>query len=47
MLLDAALDNTQVRYILNDPDVKTFYLSILSFLPEMTEKAEKVKSEIR
>ena len=44
MLLEIALSNNQVRYILNDLDIKTFYKSIIGQLPDATEKSKKVTS---
>lgn len=44
MLLEIALSNNQVRYILNDLDIKTFYKSIIGQLPDTTEKSKKVTS---
>ncbi len=43
MLIDAALNNTQVRYIINDLDVKLFYKTILKKAPKQSEKAEQLK----
>lgn len=42
MLLEIALENSQVGFILNDIDVKAFYKSIINQLPESTDKSEKV-----
>lgn len=42
MLLEIALNNNQVGYILNDIDVKAFYKSIISQLPKTTDNSEKV-----
>lgn len=42
MLLYIALNRSQVRYILNDPDVKNFYRKIINMLEKPTEKALKV-----
>lgn len=43
MLLEIALKNNQVRFILNDIDVKSFYKSIIRQLPEPTENAKKIE----
>ena len=42
MLLEIALNNYQVRFILNDYDVKAFYKSIIDQLPEPTDNSDKV-----
>lgn len=42
-LLQIALDNTQVRYILQDSDVKDFYLHILRTSPKNSPCIESVK----
>lgn len=47
MLLDIAIKNTQVRYIINDFDVKAFYLSIIKRAAANNEKAQNVKDEIK
>lgn len=47
MLLDIAIKNTQVRYIINDLDVKAFYLSIIKRAAANNEKAQNVKDEIK
>ena len=44
MLLDIALNNNQVNYILTDTDVRAFYLSIIKQLPTPTEKSKEVDS---
>lgn len=44
MLLDIALNNHPVRYILNDLDVKAFYRKIIGMLDNETEKALQVKN---
>lgn len=44
MLLDIAVKNHPVRYLLNDFDVKTFYRSILKQMTVPTEKSKKVES---
>ena len=46
MLIDAALNNTQVHYIINDPDVKYFYKMILKQFSKSNEKVIKLKEEI-
>ena len=46
MLLEIALTNTQVGFILTDPDVKTFYRSIIALLPEKTEQALRVEGKL-
>lgn len=43
MLIDVALENTQVRYILNDNDVKKFYHKILEELGKETEKTKELR----
>ena len=43
MLLDIALNNHPVRYLLNDIDVKLFYRKIISTLRTKTEKAKQVE----
>lgn len=47
MLLDIAVNNSQVGFILNDPDVKTFYRTILQQLPYPTEKSERIERIIQ
>lgn len=47
MLLDAALNNTQVFYILNDSDVKLFYKNVINQMPQITNKAKKVMKEFK
>ena len=47
MLIDVALKNTQVRYILNDIDVKKFYKAILKTLPEENEKVKQIIKEFK
>ena len=47
MLIDVALKNTQVRYILNDIDVKRFYKAILKTLPEENEKVKQIIKEFK
>lgn len=44
MLIDAALNNTQVHYIINDPDVKYFYKIILKQMPEKNKKARELEA---
>lgn len=44
MLLDIAIRNHPVRYLLNDLDVKSFYHNIIKQLPSSTEKSQKVES---
>ena len=43
MLLEIALKNSQVRYILNDTDVKTFYRSIIEQI-EPTDNSRQIES---
>ena len=43
MLLDIAINNHPVRFILNDLDVKTFYKKIIKQLSKPTEKSKKVE----
>ena len=47
MLIDVALKNTQVRYTLNDIDVKKFYKAILKTLPEENEKVKQIIKEFK
>lgn len=42
ILLDIALENHPVRYIINDPDIKLFYKQLISKLEEETENAKKL-----
>lgn len=44
MLLDIALSNNQVGYILNDSDIKSFYKSVISQLQEPTEKSKIIEN---
>ena len=44
MLLDIALNNHPVRYLLNDLDVKSFYRKIIGMLEKPTEKAIQVQN---
>lgn len=44
MLLDIALNNHPVRYLLNDIDVKAFYQKIIGMLDKETEKVLQVKN---
>lgn len=43
MLLEIALKNNQVGFILNDVDVKMFYRSLIQLLPEATDNSKKVE----
>ncbi len=43
-LLEIAINNHPVRYLLNDKDVNKFYKSIIKKLSEPNEKAKKVES---
>lgn len=43
ILLDIALKNHPVRYIINDPDIKLFYKQLISRLDDETDNAKKVK----
>ena len=43
MLLDIALNNHPVRYLLNDIDVKLFYRKIIGMLSAKTDKAKQVE----
>ena len=46
-LMEIAINNNQVKYILTDSDVKSFYLSLLNGLSEpLSECAEEVKKAI-
>lgn len=44
MLVDIALNNTQVSYILNDTDVKTFYKTIIHKVQPPTAKTKEIES---
>ncbi len=44
MLLDIAINNHPVRYLLNDTDVRLFYRNILKQIPKQTEKTQKLTS---
>ena len=44
MLLEIALKNNQVGFILNDIDVKEFYKSIIKQLPNASENSKKIES---
>ena len=46
-LFHIALTNGQVRYILTDPDVSSFYESLLSEFGRRSEKARAVEKLIR
>ena len=43
ILFQIALDNSQVRYILRDLDVETFYRKLLKSMKTMTSNAQEVK----
>ena len=43
-IFDIALNNSQVRYILGDSDVKMFYLELLQNTQKLSEKATKIKA---
>jgi hypothetical protein len=43
MLIDVAIKNDQVAYILNDTDVKAFYKTIISKTSKRNQKIEKIK----
>lgn len=43
MLIDAALNNTQVRYIVNDPDVKSFYKKVLASSSTQNKNSKELK----
>ncbi len=45
-LLDIALNRHPVRYLLNDSDVKSFYLKLIGMLGEQTKKSKKVMERI-
>ena len=45
MLLEIALNNHQVGFILNDNDLKSFYRSIIGRLPEPTENSIKIEKK--
>lgn len=44
MLMNVAITNTQVRYIINDSDVKVFYKSLIKALPSPTSFSKEVES---
>lgn len=44
MLLDIAVNNHPVRYLLNDRDVKAFYRKIIKLMEKPTEMSKKVAS---
>ena len=44
MLLEVALKNNQVGFILNDIDIKVFYKSIIKQLPYTSENSKKIES---
>ena len=44
MLLDIAISNHPVRYLLNDIDVKMFYQKIIKLMPRKNDKAQLVES---
>ena len=43
-IFDIALNNSQVRYILGDSDVKIFYSELLQNTQKLSEKATKIKA---
>ena len=43
ILFHISLSNSQVRYILRDLDVKTFYNSLLKSMKTMTPESQEVK----
>ena len=43
ILFQIALDNSQVRYIMRDLDVETFYKKLLKSMKTMTSNAQEVK----
>lgn len=43
MLLDIAINNSQVRYVLNDIDIKLFYRSIIKNMSKPTAKSKEVE----
>ena len=46
MLLEIALNNKQVGFILNDPDLRSFYKSLMQKLPEPTENSQKIEKRL-
>lgn len=46
-LFDIALNNSQVYYILNDLDVRSFYSKLFKGLEKLSTNAEKVRSELK
>ena len=46
LLFQIAVDNSQVRYIINDTDVKLFYSRLLAFAKRLTEDMKAVKEWI-
>ncbi|KFI88125.1 hypothetical protein BSAE_1760 [Bifidobacterium pullorum subsp. saeculare DSM 6531 = LMG 14934] len=43
LLLQIAVRNSQVRYILHDTDVRLFYITLLDGFTPATEESNKVK----
>lgn len=46
MLMDIAVNNSQIFYILNDKDVSGFYKKILDLLDKIEGNAEKVQHQM-
>lgn len=46
ILMDIAVNNTQVYYILRDADVKLFYREMINKMKKLSENAQKVQEEI-
>lgn len=46
ILMDIAVNNTQVYYILRDVDVKLFYREMINKMKKLSENAQKVQEEI-
>ena len=47
ILIDAALNNTQIRCILTDTDVKFFYKTVLKQMPQKNEKAKEIEALLK
>lgn len=46
MLLEIALNNKQVGFILNDPDLRSFYKSLIQKLPVPTDNSRKIEKRL-
>lgn len=47
MLLDIAINNNQVKYILNDLDVKHFYKNVIKQMKKPTDKSQKIEAAFK